>query len=315
MAVWKIFVDGAVGTTGLRIHERLENRRDVEIITLPEKYRKDLSARTEAVNTADVSILCLPDEAAREVAAAARPEAKICDTSTAHRTLAGWTYGFPELAGRRQAIAKSARVAVPGCHATGFLALAAPLIEKEIIQADQPLVCQSLTGYSGGGKKMIAAYEAEPLPKEYTAPRLYGLSLQHKHIPEMTAVAGLETPPLFTPVVSNYYSGMLVSMPVPAEALAPGFRRQEELAGMLSEYYAGAELITVHPAGTLPPDGTLSACGMAGKDSLEIFVLGNDQQILLAARFDNLGKGASGAAVQCMNLMLGLPETQGLVIE
>lgn len=312
----KVFVDGAVGTTGLRINERLAGQPDIELLTLPDEWRKNLGARLSAVASADLTILCLPDDAARELVAAAPSDAKICDASTAHRVQQGWAYGLPELAGRRETIQQAARVAVPGCHASGFLALVAPLVEMELLPADAPLSCHSLTGYSGGGKAMIAAYTAVDRPPEYDAPRQYGLSLRHKHLPEMQKVAGLSAPPLFTPVVADYYSGMLVSVPLPAPLLAEGRRSREELAAFYSNYYFSEPLITVCDGGEAAPDGFLASNALTGKDSMEISVFGNDEQgqLLLTARFDNLGKGAAGAAIQCMNLMLGRPETAGLVL-
>ncbi len=314
MAEFRVFIDGGEGTTGLRIRQRLAEQPEIELLTLAEAQRKELPARLDAVQKADLTILCLPDAAAQEIAAAAGENARICDASTAHRTLLGWVYGFPELGGRRESIVKASRVAVPGCHASGFLALATPLVEQGALSPATPLACHSLTGYSGGGKKMIAAYEDPAKSQGYLAPRLYGLSMQHKHLPEMQAIAQLSAPPLFCPVVDDYYSGMLVSLPLPLAALAPAFQSKEAVAALLAAYYAGESLITVHPADAAPPDGFISAGEMAGRDSMEIFVLGSGTHLLLAARFDNLGKGASGAAVQCMNLMLGLPETAGLVL-
>ncbi len=312
MAAYKVFVDGAVGTTGLRIRERLARRPEIELVQLDDARRKELSARVEAVAAADLSFLCLPDDAAREVVRQAPPAARIVDTSTAHRTDPGWVYGFPEL-GRRQAICEAKRVAVPGCHATGFVALAAPLVRAGALPADTPLTCHSITGYSGGGKQMIAAYEDSARDAGYDSPRLYALGLAHKHLPEMRAVAGVASPPAFCPVVADYYCGMLVSLPIEVSLLR-GRRSGREIAQLYAEFYADEPLVTVHAAGEAPPDGALAANALAGRDDLEIFVLGNESQLLLCARFDNLGKGASGAAVQCMNLMLGLPETAGLAV-
>lgn len=309
----KIFIDGAAGTTGLRIYQRLASQPDIELLHLPEQERKNLNARVRAINSADVSVLCLPDAAAVEVAAAANPNAKICDASTAHRTNPGWVYGFAELPGKRAAIITANRVAVPGCHATGFVALAAPLVNAGALSPNSQLYCHSITGYSGGGKPMIEAYEANP-PSEYTSPRQYALGFGHKHLPEMQAATGLALSPLFSPIVANYYSGMLVSVPLPASLLAAEFQAPQAVAELYTKAYQNEPLITVHPAGQTPPDGTLAANALSGKDTLEIFVLGNSEQLLLAARFDNLGKGASGAAVQCLNLMLGRPETAGLVL-
>lgn len=310
----RVFIDGAAGTTGLRIQERLAARGEIALVGLPEERRKDKDARLEAMAGADVSVLCLPDAAAAEIAAAAPAPARIIDASTAHRTAKGWVYGFPELAGRRAQICGAGRVSVPGCHASGFLALAAPLVESGALPREALLACHSLTGYSGGGKKMIAEYTDENRPAAYGAPRLYGLGMGHKHLPEMRAVAGLGKAPLFCPVVADFYSGMLVSIPLAPEALAKERRSGAALAELYADYYKNEALVKVHGAGAGPADGTLSACGMAGLDSMEIFVLGGEEQLLLCARYDNLGKGASGAAIQCLNLMLGLPETAGLVV-
>lgn len=310
MSQYKIFVDGASGTTGLRIRQRLGDQGDIRLLELPEHLRKDVHARADHIAEADLSILCLPDEAAREVIQYVPSHAKICDTSTAHRTHDDWVYGFPEVMGADK-IAHATRVAVPGCHPTGLIALLKPLIDKGVLSADYPIVCHSLTGYSGGGKTMISAYESPDRPVSYEAPRLYGLSLNHKHLPEMKKVLGRREPPLFTPIVSAYYSGILLTVPVPLSAFG-GVSSAEQIVHLLQDYYADSPLIQVHLAGEMPEDGTLSANARSGKDSLEIFVLGSDTQILLCARFDNLGKGASGAAIQCMNLMLGRPETAGL---
>lgn len=313
MSKYKIFVDGAVGTTGLRIHERLNQAEDIELLTLPEEQRKDLNARLAKVAEADLTFLCLPDEASKELVANAPKNARICDTSTAHRVNPEWVYGFAELSGQREKIEHANRVAVPGCHATGYIALVRPLIEKGVLPADYPLSCHSLTGYSGGGKSMIADYQNPERPQAFDAPRVYGLTLKHKHLPEMQALTLMQNPPIFTPVVADYYSGMLVTVPLPILALQ-AVKSGEEIANLLSDYYKGNPLISVHPFQDLPEDGMLSANAFSGKDNLEIFVYGNESQILLAARFDNLGKGASGAAVQCMNIMLGRDEVSGLEI-
>jgi N-acetyl-gamma-glutamyl-phosphate reductase len=310
---YKIFIDGAAGTTGLRISERLTSQPDIELLTLSAQERKSLTSRVQAINSADVSVLCLPDAAAAEVAAAASPNAKICDAGTTHRTKPGWVYGFAELPGKRAAIAAANRVSVPGCHATGFVALAAPLVAAGALSVSAQLCCHSITGYSGGGKPMIEAYETSA-PVEYASPRQYALGFGHKHLSEMRAAASLTLPPLFSPIVANYYGGMLVSLPLPVSLLAAKFQTPQAVAEVYAAAYKNEPLITVHQAGQAPPDGTLAANALSGKDTLEIFVLGNGQQLLLAARFDNLGKGASGAAVQCLNLMLGRPETAGLVM-
>ncbi len=314
MRTHKVFIDGAEGTTGLRIQERLAKRSEIELLLLPEEQRKDVPARLSMIQKADVSLLCLPDSAAKEIVALAPRDAKICDASTAHRTLSSWQYGFPELSKRRSKIASATRVAVPGCHATGFLALCTPLLEQGALSLETALHCFSITGYSGGGKPMIKVYESEEKPSDYNAPRLYGLGLQHKHLPEMQAIANLSAPPLFCPIVDDYYSGMLVSVTLPMQALSHPHNSAQALRSLYAQYYQGEQLISIREADESPSDGTLSASTMAGRDSMEIFVCGSDAQILLSARFDNLGKGASGAAVQCMNLMLGLEETQGLVL-
>lgn len=314
MTQYKIFVDGAVGTTGLRIHERLSNQADIQLLTLPEAERKDLNARLAKIREADLTFLCLPDEASKEVIAHAPQDARICDTSTAHRTHPDWVYGFGELSGQKAKIAQANRVAVPGCHATGFIALIRPLIERGVLAADYPLSCHSLTGYSGGGKAMIAEYQARDRPAQFDSPRVYGLTLTHKHLPEMTALTGSQQAPIFTPVVADFYSGMLVTVPVPLSAIAESQRSGEAISQLLADYYQHSQLISVHPHATIPADNMLAANGLAGKDNLEIFVYSNATQLLLCARFDNLGKGASGAAVQCMNIMLGREETAGLEI-
>lgn len=308
----RIFIDGAAGTTGLRIHERLSAAADIRLLQLPEAQRKDPSARADMMAQADITVLCLPDEAAREAVALAPADARICDTSTAHRTAAAWLYGFPELHGQREQIRTATRLAVPGCHASGVIALLRPLVESGVLAADYPIVCQSLTGYSGGGKNMIAEYAAADRADKYAAPRLYGLSLQHKHLPEIQAVCGLDAPPLFTPVVADYYSGMLVSIPLPTAALNTD---GAGVAACLADYYADSCVIRVQPYNTAQADGMLAANALAGRDDMEIFVSGHAEQVLLCARFDNLGKGASGAAVQCLNLMLGREETAGLVLQ
>lgn len=313
MSKYKIFVDGAVGTTGLRIHERLSAAEDIELLTLPDELRKDLNARVQKVAEADLTFLCLPDDASKELVANAPKNARICDTSTAHRVNPEWVYGFAELSGQREKIKHANRVAVPGCHATGYIALVRPLVEKGVLPADYPLSCHSLTGYSGGGKSMIADYQNPERPEAFGAPRVYGLALKHKHLPEMQALTLMQNPPIFTPVVADYYSGMLVTVPLPISALQ-AVKSGEEIANLLNDYYKGNPLINIHPYQNLPEDGMLSANAFSGKDNLEIFVYGNESQILLAARFDNLGKGASGAAVQCMNIMLGRDEVSGLEI-
>ncbi len=311
MGKYKIFVDGSSGTTGLRIADRLAERDEFEILKISEADRKDVRARAAVINESDLSFLCLPDDAAREVMPLVREDVRILDTSTAHRTAPGWVYGLPELHGTRAALPAAARVAVPGCHATGFIAPVAPLVERGLIPKAAHLSVTSLTGYSGGGKKMIAEYEGERVNTALNAPRPYGLALHHKHLPEMTAVTGLDTAPNFVPIVADYYAGMETMIPLDLAAL--GITAQA-VADTLADYYAGQAMIRVHPLGEGTDGGFLAANKLAGMDTLEIFCLPNPDgtQLQLISLFDNLGKGSSGAAVQCMNLMLGLEETKGL---
>ena len=309
----KIFIDGREGTTGLRIEERLRGREGIELIAIDPDKRKDPDARRECINAADLVFLCLPDAAAREaVALAEGSRAVIIDASTAHRTEPGWAYGFAELSARhRRAIAGGKRIAVPGCHASGFIALVYPLVAAGVMGADYPVVCHSVTGYSGGGKKMIAQYQADGREAELSSPRQYGLSQRHKHLKEMQAVCGLDSAPVFMPVVADFYSGMVVTVPVFTGLLK---KRMDlnALGALFEAHYAGQKLVRV-----LPMDESvlyLGANNLAGRDSMEIFITGNDERALLTARFDNLGKGASGAAVQCMNIVLGLEEDAGLAV-
>ena len=313
----KLFIDGREGTTGLRIFQRLQGRQDLEILQLPEELRKDIHAREEAINSSDIVLLCLPDSAARESVSLLHNETtRILDTSTAHRTEPGWVYGFPELSPARRAGIVSGRfVAVPGCHASGFVALVTPLIAAGLLAADAPLACYSLTGYSGGGKRMIAQYQAEPPEEELASPRLYGLTQQHKHLREMQLIPGLATPPVFSPIVAPYYSGMLVMVPVHG-AMVHAPHPKEALRQCLAAHYAASPVVRVLTEEDVDAwQGFLPAQALSGKDGMELMVLGNDERMQLAAWFDNLGKGASGAAIQCLNLMLGLPETTGLALE
>lgn len=313
MAKYKIFVDGSAGTTGLRIADRLAARQEFEILTIPEADRKDVHARAAVINESDLSFLCLPDDAAREVVPLLRPDVRVLDTSTAHRTNPDWLYGLPELGTTRAKLPNATRVAVPGCHATGFIAPVAPLVEKGLLPKAVHLNCYSLTGYSGGGKKMIAEYEAPRENVALNAPRPYGLALHHKHLPEMKAITGLECAPNFVPIVADYYAGMETMIPLDLEALG---LTAAQVADTLAAYYAGANMISVYPLCEGTDGGFLAANKLAGSDRLEIFCLTNPEgtQMQLISLFDNLGKGSSGAAVQCMNLMLGLDECAGLAL-
>ncbi len=304
----KVFVDGREGTTGLRISERLESRDDVSLILLPDEVRKQPAARKEAIFSSDVTFLCLPDDAAREsVALAEGSDTVIIDASTAHRTLPGWEYGFPELGGgRAERIAASERIAVPGCHASGFIALVQPLVERGLLPRDARLACFSLTGYSGGGKKMIADYAARE--RELAAPRQYGITQQHKHLKEMKAITGMDFAPVFCPVVGDFYSGMEVTVPLFGADVKGGIAAVREV---YRELYDGDIVFFKEDC---DEEGFLSAGAYEGRDCMEISLHGNEERAVLVARYDNLGKGASGAAVECMNLALGLPPETGLVL-
>lgn len=306
----KVFVDGSAGTTGLRIFERLGKRDDIELITISDEFRKDIDARRVAIEGADAAFLCLPDDAAKEIVAAVKSDkVKILDTSTAHRTDSGWAYGFPELSGEfREKIKTYNRIAVPGCHASGFIAVVYPLVSAKVLPKDYPIVSYSVTGYSGGGKKMIAEYQDKERDSELSSPRQYGLTQNHKHLKEMKAICGLSDNPVFSPIVADFYSGMVVSVPLFAKLLGKKVTAMD-IHKILEEHYAGSKVVKVMPFGK---EGFLGSNNLSGKDTLEIEVTGNDERILVAARFDNLGKGSSGAAIQCMNLALGCEETSGL---
>lgn len=308
---YKIFIDGSAGTTGLRIADRLAARPEFTLLTIPEQDRKNVEARAAAINSADLAFLCLPDAAARQIVPLLRPGVRVLDTSTAHRTDPAWVYGLPELHGQRQRIAAANRVAVPGCYATGFIALAAPLVQLGLLPPDEPVTCWGLSGYSGAGKSGIAQYTDPQRDIAYESPRPYGLGLNHKHLPEMQAVCGLTRPPLFCPVVDDYYAGMEVTIPLHLARLG---RSAGELAEALQGYYEGERMIRVHPLGEAP--AFLPANTLAGRDTLEIYATASPdgERMLLISLLDNLGKGSSGAAVQCMNLMLGLEETAGLAL-
>ena len=325
----KVFIDGSAGTTGLRIRERLSSRADLELVVLPDEIRKDVSARRDALNSCDVAFLCLPDAAAIEaVSLVENPNTVVIDTSTAHRTSDGWEYGFPELAGRRAAIAKSKRIANPGCHASGFIALVEPLVRAGIVAKDEKLSAFSLTGYSGGGKKMIDQYEDElgassggagNLPRPFhllLGGRQYALGQSHKHLPEMVKVCGLAVAPCFSPIVVPHYSGMEVTVPLFDRDLAAIKACYREYYGESAFAKATADkpgLVCFADDPAAAEGGFLSSAGLSGRDSLEVSCYGNGERVVLVARFDNLGKGASGAAIQNMNLVLGCAEDEGLV--
>lgn len=305
-----VFIDGKEGTTGLKIFERLGDRQDICIHTLPEEFRKDADARREQINAADIVFLCLPDAAAKEsVSLCENNSVKIIDASTAHRTNLEWAYGFPELSlAHRKKVESSKRVAVPGCHASGFISLVYPLIAGRIASPEYPFVCHSVTGYSGGGKKMISEYEDENRSAELDAPRQYGITQKHKHLPEMKTVCGLQFEPIFNPIVADYYSGMCVTVPLYGRFLTKKMS-VNDLKSYFTEYYASRSFIDV----STEDAAYLSANILSGTNKMRLFIGGNDERIVLSSVFDNLGKGASGAAVQCMNIMLGLDERTGLL--
>lgn len=307
----KVYIDGQSGTTGLQIYDRIGQREDLELLRIPEELRHDPDERKKYLNSADIVFLCLPDEGAREaVSFIDNPNVRVIDASTAHRTNPDWTYGYPELSkAQRAAIRTSKRVANPGCHATGFISTTAPLVAMGVIPKDYPMSCYSLTGYSGGGKKMIAEYEAEGRSELLNAPGIYGLNLQHKHLPEMQTVTGLTYPPVFMPIVDDYYKGMATTIML-QNRLLPGQPSAEEICAKLADYYRDEHFVSVVPFGE--NDSKLYANKLAGTNRLEIIVCGHEEQTTVTALFDNLGKGASGAAVQNMNIMLGLPEETGL---
>ena len=308
----KVFIDGKEGTTGLRIFERLEGRGDLTVLTLPEDKRKDPAARQACLHEADIAILCLPDAAAKEsVQLAEGSQVRILDTSTAHRVSPGWAYGFPELSStHRQAVIEGSRVAVPGCHASGFIALVTPLIAAGLLPADAMVTCFSLTGYSGGGKKMIAQYEGEDRTPDLDSPRQYGLTQAHKHLPEMQHVPGLQTAPIFAPIVADFYSGMEVTVPLFGSQLRCAHPVDEALA-CLKAHYEGSPVVRV-VEDTSSFGGFIASNALSGHDGMRLMVEGNDDRLQLVALFDNLGKGSSGAALQCLNLMTGQDETTGL---
>ena len=310
----KIFIDGSEGTTGLRIHERFAEREDVELLPISSELRKDKEERKRLINSSDITFLCLPDAAAEEsVSLVENDHVRIIDTSTAHRTMEGWAYGFPELSKEhREAISTGNRIAVPGCYATGFISLVYPMVAEGLISADYPVSAFGISGYSGGGRKMIAAYESDEREDALLAPREYALSQAHKHLKEMKKIPGLKREPLFSPIVADYYSGMVVSVPVYTELMNKG-RTPQEVWKYLADFYAGSRFVRVMPFGAEEASANmLAGNAMSGRDSLRIYVTGNEDRVLLSSQFDNLGKGASGAAIQCLNIALGCEETKGL---
>lgn len=316
----KIFISGHEGTTGLRIWDRMAERNDIELIKIAEDKRKDMTEIVSCCEQADIVFMCLPDDAAKEtIAAAGHCQAKFIDTSTAHRTNPDWAYGFPELSeAYKEKVMTNKFVAVPGCHASGFISLVYPLVAAGLLPKDYPLACISLTGYSGGGKKMIAQYEGAERSNELDAPRQYGLGQTHKHLKEMKHVCGLELDTLFSPIVADYYSGMEVTVPLHGHLLKEingGKVTLKDIWSAYDKHYQGAKMVKVLPFDPAEQNALfLNANKNSGYDDMYIYVTGNDDRIMVHSVFDNLGKGASGAAVQCMNIMLGLPEETGLAI-
>ena len=307
----KVYIDGQAGTTGLQIFDRIGSRTDLELLRIEESKRHDNEERKKFLNAADIVFLCLPDEGAIEaVSLIENPDVRVIDASTAHRIADGWIYGFPEASkAQRAAIASGKRVANPGCHATGFLSSAIPLVNMGILPKDYPVTCYSLTGYSGGGKKMIADYETPEKPEKLFAPGIYGRTMKHKHIPEMQKLSGLDFAPVFHPIVDDYYKGMATTIML-QNRLLKGCPTAKEICERLAEYYSGEHFVTVRPFEEKP--GTIYANEFAGTNHLELVVSGHEEQTTVTALFDNLGKGASGAAVQNMNIMLGIDEATGL---
>jgi len=311
-----VYIDGQAGTTGLKLYDRIKDRDDVTLLTIdPDKHR-DNAERARLINESDVTFLCLPDAASVEaVSFAENPNVRIIDASTAHRTNPDWAYGFPELSSEhRSRIANAKRVAVPGCYASGFASLVYPMVQSGLMPKDYPVTCHAVSGYSGAGKAAIAVYESSDRPADFDSPRQYALGQKHKHLPEMQAVSGLSYPPMFNPLVCDYYAGMVVSVPLHRRLLS-GAPSLEKVHEMFAKHYEGQQFVKVRALqGTdVLENGFLPANTLAGTNLLEIFVCGNDEQILLAARLDNLGKGASGAALQCFNIMTGAPEETGLI--
>lgn len=307
----QVFIDGSAGTTGLRIKERLKVRTDVALIELKDEDRKNEALRKEAMNDADAVFLCLPDDAAQQAVQMVENENTIVlDASTAHRTLPGWVYGLPQLSGaQKKAIQTAKRIAVPGCHACGFIILTAPLVKAGVVDAQTVLSCTSLTGYSGGGKSMIAEYESQQRSPLLSAPRMYGLTQQHKHLKEMCAVTGLSHAPVFLPIVGDFYSGMQVTVPLPESQCKASRAQIEEI------YRSAYDDAVIRWDAHMEQDGFLSALTLSGRDDMRVGLMGTDERLIAVAQYDNLGKGASGAAIECMNLALGLSDYEGLILE
>ncbi len=309
----KVFIDGSAGTTGLRIADRLAARPEIELLSISEEGRKDVNERAKVINSADLAFLCLPDAASREVMPLLRPDVKVLDTSTAFRTDPNWVYGFPELRGQKEKIKNACRVAVPGCYASGFISIMRPLVELGLAGAGDFYSCTGISGYSGGGKKMIADYESpdRPAHSKLDAPKSYGLGLAHKHLPEMQKISGLAHTPAFVPVVCDYYSGMQVLVPLDLKLAGT---TAGQVAEGIAAYYKDGATVSVHALNEPLPENGLYSNALSGSDRMELYLTVNaaGDQMMLISLFDNLGKGSSGAAVQCMNLMLGLNETEGL---
>ncbi len=312
---YKVFIDGKDGTTGLKIYERFQNRDDIELLLIDEEKRKDSAERAKMINASDFTFLCLPDAASIEaVKLCTNPKVRIIDASTAHRTNDDWAYGFPELSAEHRArIQSSNRVAGPGCYASGFASLVYPLVKNGIIAPDYPIVCHAVSGYSGAGKKGIAQYEDPNRDIQFKSPRLYALTQEHKHLPEMQKVSGLAYKPIFDPYVCDYYAGMTVSVGIHTRLMKKKLSG-EQLAQLFQEHYNSSRF--VHAADFMGTDilteNFIPSNTLAGTNNMQIFVCGNDERLVLTSRFDNLGKGASGAAVQCMNIMMGIDEGTGL---
>lgn len=308
----KVYIDGQEGTTGLKIMERFAGRTDIELLRIDEDKRKDLDERKKLINSSDFTFLCLPDAASIEAVSLADDRVRIIDASTAHRTNPDWAYGFPELSPEfRKKIETSNRVAVPGCYASGFASMVYPLVKLGILPADYPVSVHAVSGYSGAGKKAIAVYEGSDRPADYDSPRQYALTQMHKHLPEMQKICGLDYAPSFNPLICDYFSGMVVSLPIHTRLLTKKYS-VDDIRKALAEYYAGSTFLKVMPEGA-PEDGFIGANNLSGTNNMEIFVNGNDDRMIICSRLDNLGKGASGAAVQCLNIMMGVDETTGLI--